>query len=156
MMNGRAAISFSQVGLQRPVAYTFTQTGRRNAMAEKDNQLQVSREAAGARWAALLRAKYGTRQAAKCIARDFSCETRTAKAWLAGQSPQLRHFLRAAQLFGISAVVGVLWPESHDYHRSKIHDDLLELRSRLDLLSRELGGSHHDEHSPEKDREKDR
>ncbi|MBL8713225.1 MAG: hypothetical protein JNM12_10015 [Alphaproteobacteria bacterium] len=119
-------------------------------MTKKDKELPVPREAIGDRWSALLRSRYPERNAAKSIARDFDCETRTAKAWLAGQRPQLDGFSRAAQLFGISAVIGVLWPDSEEHHRSKLHDDLQELRSRLDRMSRELGGSPNDPNDPHK------
>ena len=112
-------------------------------MAMKDNHLQISHETIGQRWAEFLRNNYNTRHAAKSIARDFPCEPRTAKAWLAGQAPQLRHFMRAMQLFGVDAVLGVLVPETQA-EKNNLHDDLLDLRSRLDRLSKELGNLHHD------------
>ncbi|MDI1227373.1 MAG: hypothetical protein PSY14_06800 [bacterium] len=110
-------------------------------MIEQDKRLHISHETIGLQWAGLLKQNYNTRHAAKSIARDFNCEPRTAKSWLAGQHPQLRHFMRAMQLFGVDAVLGVLVPETQT-HRSKLHDDLLELRSRLDRLSKELGNLH--------------
>ncbi len=150
-MGQLASIFVSQPGMVRRPAYSYTQARRRNTMSKTCNRLpEVSRETVARRWRALLRGHYA-RNAAKSIMRDFGCEERTANSWLQGEtSPQLRNFLRAAELFGISAVIGVLWPDTTEHHRSKLHDDLLELRSRLDVLSRELGGSHHGE--TEKDR----
>lgn len=108
-------------------------------MSKKYNNLQnVSHETIGQRWADMLRRHYGA-HAAKNISRDFKCETRTAKAWLSGQSPQLRHFMDAARIIGIAPVLGVLFPETDIHQSMKLHNDLLELRSRIDKLTTELG-----------------
>lgn len=109
-------------------------------MSNNDNDLQP--EIIGQRWAALLRRHYVS-HAAKNISRDFACEVRTAKAWLSGQSPQLQHFMAAAKIIGIAAVLEVLFPDTELHQKIKLHDDLLDLRSRLDRLSLELRGLDH-------------
>jgi len=113
-------------------------------MTKKANNFTtVSRETLGQRWAALLRRHYPV-HATKNIARDFKCEISTAKAWLSGQAPQLQNFIRAAEIIGMAAVLGVLFPDTEIHQKLKLHDDLRELRSRLDRLSLELRGLDHD------------
>lgn len=105
-------------------------------MSKKGRGLQA--EVAG-RWAALLREHYGMRHATKRIMRDFNVETRTAKSWLSGEvTPQLSSFVTAARLFGITAVLGVLFPDTDEFEKSKLRDDLAALRSQLALLSDKL------------------
>ncbi len=115
-------------------------------MSKNNNELHgdshVSRETIGKKWAALLR-EHWPRDRAKNVARAFGCDVRTAQSWLCGQTPQLHHFIRAAQLIGFSRVVGVLFPDTDLHSRAQLHDDLLELRSRLDRLSQELGELDH-------------
>ncbi|MDP2207041.1 MAG: hypothetical protein Q8K65_12135 [Alphaproteobacteria bacterium] len=97
------------------------------------------RDAVAARWGAFLRGQYGTRHATKRIMRDFNVETRTAKSWLTGDvTPQLSSFMVAARLFGITAVLGVLFPETEEFEKSTLRDDLFALRSQLDALSEKL------------------
>lgn len=119
---------------------SFAQKKGSIAMSKKGNELQETRKDVAERWAAFLHDKYGQRHAAKSIARAFGCEIRTAKSWLSGEaSPQLGAFLRAAQLFGVTAVLGVLFPDTEEYQQSKLQDDLRALRARLDDLSGQLG-----------------
>ncbi|HCS23667.1 MAG TPA: hypothetical protein DIW20_07960, partial [Rhodospirillaceae bacterium] len=64
---------------------------------------------------------------------------RTAKSWLTGEvTPQLASFIVAARLFGITAVLGVLFPDTEEFEKSKLRDDLSALRSQLDALSEKL------------------
>jgi Mg2+ and Co2+ transporter CorA len=123
-------------------------------MTKKDIGLQGgdSRENVAARWAAFLHTQYGTRHAAKRISRDFDIENRTAKSWLTGEvTPQLDSFMAAARLFGIAAVLGVLFPDTEEFQQQKLKDDLSLLRSQLDRLSHKLGALADDE-IPEKNR----
>lgn len=142
MMRTMAASNVMDFGLFSPsVVSSLSQKGIRKTMSKNNNDLQP--ETIGLRWAALLRQHYGTHMA-KNIARDFDCEARTAQSWLAGQAPQLRHFMRAAEILGLAAVLTVLFPDTDIQQKIKLHDDLLELRSRLDSLSCELRGLDHD------------
>ena len=142
MMQELLPLTFKSPRHVSPVAFPSMQFEGLNAMTKTDGKFhRVSRETVAHRWRDFLRDHY-PRNAAKSVMRDFDCEQSTANSWLQGrQRPQLDNFIRAAELFGISAVLGVLWPNTEEHHRSKLHDDLRELRSRLDGLSRVLGGT---------------
>lgn len=127
-----------------PYLRSLTQIKGSNTMSKKVTETQ-DQLAVAERWAALLRSKYRGGHAAKRIARDFKIETRTAKSWLTGEvSPRLDNFMAAAKVFGIYAVLGVLFPDTEEFQKQKLRDDLSALRSQLDHLSNKLGELDHE------------
>lgn len=94
----------------------------------------------GQRWAQILRQQYPERNAAKNIARDFGCETRTATAWLGGNPPQTHMLARAAQVLGPAAIAAVLFPETHFYCTAELNEAIEDLETRIDRLKTKLRG----------------
>lgn len=81
------------------------------------------------------RVAYALRQvypahAAKLIARDFGVDERTAKGWLAGQTPQGKHLLALMHKLGAWFASAVLVPVG-DWA------SIVGARARLDLLQQE-------------------
>lgn len=94
----------------------------------------------GARWALFLQRQYGADYYAyKRISQDFRCDARTAKAWLAGQKPDIGQLARAAQLYGAPAIAGVLHPEDKTIKEIELIGELQQLRQRLHDLQRLIG-----------------
>jgi hypothetical protein len=95
----------------------------------------------GQRWAEALRRRYPA-DAAKTIARDFGCEVRTARSWLAGQAPRADALALGAVLHGPQLVAEVLMPEAtRDAERRRIAQAIEDVGQTIDELRRRLGGT---------------
>ncbi len=92
----------------------------------------------GLRWADALRKKYAGNSAAKRIARDFGIEPRTAAAWMQGGAPYVRHLCRAAELFGVAFVIGVVAPNSIFADVADVDQALASLRRQIDDLGERI------------------
>ena len=104
------------------------------AMSKKINEFPPA-ETIGERWANFLHTHYKMRHAAKCIARDFNCEPRTAKAWLAGQAPHLSKIHLAGRLHGISAAAEILFPDTTYSKREALKADVVDLKNKIEVLN---------------------
>lgn len=106
-----------------------------DALSKEHSSLQV-----GARWAQLLRQHYGTDyHAFKKLSQDFRCDARTAKAWLAGQKPDIGQLARAARLFGATAVAAVLHPEDRSIKSIQLIEEIDQLKQRLRKMQQLIG-----------------
>lgn len=103
----------------------------RNRTSKTGNQMPaVSGEVIGERTAAWLRQAFPGDNRAKLIAREFDCDERTAKAWLAGEPPQLhRHWHAMVGKWGKAFLAFVYQP--FDWSAQ------LEIEARLDALEQE-------------------
>lgn len=97
--------------------------------AKKCNEMLII----GERWSAALRRRY-LFCAAKCIARDFGVDVRTAKNWLAGQAPSAWCYMRAWELFGIDVVVETLSPCPERFKSDTLDEEFEECRRHIAVL----------------------
>ena len=66
----------------------------------------------GQRWASALKKQFGAQNTAKEIARVFDIEIRTARSWLAGTAPYMKHLWIAGQKLGPAFLADLLTPNS--------------------------------------------
>lgn len=111
------------------------QKGSRTLPAPEAGHKQV-----GARWGLFLQRQYGADYYAyKRISQDFRCDARTAKAWLAGQKPDIGQLARAAQLYGAPAIVGVLHPDDKTIKEIALIGEIDQLKQRLQYMQQLIG-----------------
>ena len=116
-----------------PVPLTIRDSG--NSLSKGGSELHV-----GVRWAAFLSWHYGEDYYAfKRISQEFRCDARTAKAWLAGQKPDIGQLARAAQLFGVAAIAAVLHPEDKTIKELQLIEDIDQLKQRLQKVQQLIG-----------------
>lgn len=94
----------------------------------------MSKDDIGTRWAEFLKGRYPPRHTAKVIAKDFGCQPRTATAWLGGNPPGVRQLSRAVQLFGMSVLADVFFPDTPQHKIIALQDRLAGVGRDLDAL----------------------
>lgn len=95
-------------------------------MAKDDITLQL-----GQRWADALKKQFGPRNTAKEVARFFDIEVRTARNWLAGSAPYIKHLWLAGQKIGSGFLAELLTPNN----KWKTYADI---DKALDLMEKEI------------------
>lgn len=95
-------------------------------MLQNDITLQI-----GERWAAALRRRFDSRHTAKLIANTFNVEIRTARAWLSGAAPFVKHLQRAGEIFGAIIIAEVLLPGSNWHGYARLENSLEELSLKI-------------------------
>lgn len=100
----------------------------------------------GQRWAAALKKHFGPKNTSKEIARFFGIEERTARSWLAGSTPYIKHLWLAGQKIGSGFLAEILTPNNKWKTYANIDEalDLMEkqicqLRKEIQNLTRDSG-----------------
>lgn len=95
-------------------------------MLNNDITLQI-----GSRWAASLRKRFGPKNTAKLIAAAFNVEIRTARSWLSGSAPFIKHLYLAGEKFGAVIIAEVLMPNNVWFGYARLENHIEELGLKI-------------------------
>lgn len=92
----------------------------------------------GQRWAASLEKQFGPKNTAKKIARFFDIEVRTARSWLAGSTPYIKHLWVAGQKLGSGFLAELLTPNNKWKTYANIDEALGLMEKEICQLRKEI------------------
>ncbi len=92
----------------------------------------------GQRWASALKKHFGPKNTAKEVARFFGIEERTARNWLAGSAPYIKHLWLAGQKIGSSFLAELLTPNNKWKTYANIDEALDLMEKQICQLRKEI------------------
>lgn len=100
----------------------------------------------GQRWAEALKKEFGNQNTAKQVARVFDVEVRTARSWLYGSAPYVKHLWIAGQKLGSGFLADLLTPNKKwktytniDKALDLMEKQICQLREEIRNLSEDNG-----------------
>ncbi len=118
--------SYSELSSSQAIDTHIVMIFERLEMIKDDITLQI-----GQRWAECLKKRFSSKNTAKEIAKFFDIEVRTARSWLAGSAPYIKHLWIAGQKLGYGFLADVLTP-------NKKWKTYANIDEALDLMEKEI------------------
>lgn len=126
-------LSYTGLSSSQAIDTRIVMIFERFEMIKDDITLQI-----GQRWAECLKKRFSTKNTAKEVARFFNVEVRTARSWLAGSAPYIKHLWIAGQKLGSGFLAELLTPNKKWKTYANIDEALILLEKEICQLRKEI------------------